>query len=152
MSVSEGLATLGFVSIFHIIGGIAVGVGLRRLYHGLSLQPLFFLVWGGFFGGMPLLIGASELAEKGMLIFFVAEIAILLGTILVAALIPDWIIDGFKSTSIYLMLFGGAFLIVGLLAGLSTLREQLLAGLILLFLFGGTGVAILAIGLRQLLK
>jgi hypothetical protein len=56
---------LGFVSIFHIIGGAAIGSGLRRLSHGFAIQPIFLVVWGVFFGVLPLSIGASELAAKG---------------------------------------------------------------------------------------
>ncbi len=150
--MSEGLTTLGFVSLFHIIGGIAIGVGLRRLFRGISCQPVFFLVWGGLFGGMPLFIGAAELAAKGQLLFFSVEIVILVATILLVALTPDWIAEAFRSQSIYLMLFGSIFLIVGIGAGLAAWQEQFVTGLILILVFGGTGALILMLGFRMLLK
>jgi hypothetical protein len=152
MTIKEALATLGFVSIFHVVGGVAFGVGLRRLLRSFSCQPVFFLVWGGFFGGIPLLIGASQLLGKGQPIIFAVEAAVLLGTILVSAFVPDWIIDDFRSQNIYLMLFGAAFLFGGVIVGLSNIQEQFVTGLCLLLVFGGVGVLVIGLGLVRLLR
>lgn len=43
------LAQLGFLCLFHLIGGIALGAALRGLKNGFSGNTLFFLIWGGMF-------------------------------------------------------------------------------------------------------
>lgn len=152
MTITSGFALFGFVSIFHVIGGAAIGVGLRRLLRGVSVQPIFLIVWGSFFGVVPLFIGAVELAAKGMPLFFAAEIAVLLGTILLVAFIPDWIAEAFQSQNIYLMLFGSVFLLAGIGAGIAAWQEDVAAGLAMLFIFGGAGALMFGIGLTKLLK
>ncbi len=152
MTLLAGLAMLGFVSIFHIIGGAAIGSGLRRLSHGFALQPIFFIVWGVFFGVLPLYIGVSELTAKGFPLFFAAEIMVLLGTILLVAFVPDWIAEAFQSQNIYLILFGSVFLLTGIGAGIAAWQESIAAGLAMFFAFGSLGTFMFGMGLTKLLK
>ena len=47
---------LGFLSIFHVIGAVALANGLRGVWSGLhdkgrgGCRSLFFVVWGAMFG------------------------------------------------------------------------------------------------------
>ena len=53
---------LAFLFPFHLLGGAAVGIVLRKLIdNGFKLTSLadngFLLLWGGMFGGIPLFFG-----------------------------------------------------------------------------------------------
>ena len=143
---------LGFLSLFHIIGGIAIGSALRRLKSGFSVAPLFFLVWGGMFGCMPLAIGANELSRSGGPAFFLIELAVLAAAILATALMPDIMLETLKSPQVAPIALGGIFLLVGLGAGALIIQTDLLPGILFGGCFAGAGAISLASGVAKLLK
>jgi hypothetical protein len=75
------IGTLGFLSIFHVLGGIALGSTVRGLRNGFNGSKLFFLVWGSMFGCIPLAIGAQAFAQENTMYLFVLEVLILASTL-----------------------------------------------------------------------
>jgi len=69
MAISDliSLETVGpivFISLFHVIGGAALGITLRGWVNNPTRENLFrrvfFLIWGGMFGCMPLVFGIEN--------------------------------------------------------------------------------------------
>jgi len=151
--LSEALTILGFLSIFHIIGGVAVGVGLRKWRSAwksqLSRTPPFLLLWGILFGGMPLIFGLAG----GLRSIFVAQAVILLASVAVTFWFFDPLKEMLSHQYMFLIAFGGVFIVVGVIVGGLMIRTEtgwqaLLAGSIFLVV----GTLILASGVAQWLK
>lgn len=97
MSFQEALGLLAFLAMFIIPGGAALGGFCRSLVrHDFQGLNLFFLVWGGGFAGIPLLIGATQFISGGRFAFFIATLFLFGMTILVVALTPA---DLFSNTA-----------------------------------------------------
>jgi hypothetical protein len=63
--MSPSISQLGFLCVFHLIGGAALGYALRGVLRGnFSCNSFFFFLWGGLFGGIPLAFGIQEF-QKG---------------------------------------------------------------------------------------
>ena len=149
--MTELIGTLGFLSIFHILGGIALGSTVRGLRNGFEGSKLFFLVWGSMFGCMPLAIGAQTFAEANTMYLFVIEILILAGAIAVTAFTPDWILESFTSPDVVTIEMGGLFLFIGVVVGVSMLKTNPLLTLLFGGTFAGAGAFLLYRGLRTIL-
>jgi hypothetical protein len=143
---------LGFLSIFHIIGGAAIGFTLRGLRDGFSMRVPFMLVWGAGFGGLPLVMGLAMFAQMEMPYLVLVQIFVFLGAILITALTPDWYFDAFKSKEIGMIGFGGIFLLVGIAVAVVSFREEPLVALIFGGIFGGTGAFVFWSGIQSLFK
>ncbi len=150
--MNDPIVALGFVSIFHIIGGVAVGSALRGLRKGFTFRKVFFLVWGVLFGCMPLALGAQTFLKTSAIYLFAMEVFVLAGAILGAALIPDWVLESYNSADLFRIGFGGLFFLIGLITGTELVRTDLVAGLVFGGIFGGVGAAMLFFGLRSLLQ
>lgn len=150
--MSDLIVTLGFISIFHFIGGVTVGSALRNLNNGFAFRKVFFLIWGLLFGCMPLALGIQAFLKAGAAHLFAIELIVLVGAILGAAFIPDWVLESYNSADLFSIGFGGLFFLVGLIVGVELLRTDLIAGLVLGGTFGGVGVVMLFFGLRSLLQ
>jgi hypothetical protein len=77
-----------FFSLFEVIGGAALGAGLRGLLRR-NFATVFFLVWGAGFGGIPLLIGAVSFLGMGQPMYFYAQVFIFLTAVVTVMLLPD---------------------------------------------------------------
>jgi hypothetical protein len=77
-----------FFSLFEVIGGAALGAGLRSLLRR-NFAGVFFLIWGAGFGGIPLLIGAASFLSSGQPIYFYAQVFIFLTPAVTVMLLPD---------------------------------------------------------------
>ena len=121
---------LAFLSIFHLIGGIALGMTFNRIVRERRLggQSIFFIVWGGMFGCMPLTFGSQS--EPWVL---AAQIGILALAIGIPFAIGGSLREGFQLKGVQNVLFGGIFLVVGFLVTPVSLllAVQMLAGIIL---------------------
>lgn len=153
------LVWLGFLSIFHIIGGIALGSsvrGIRQLIRGeggsLS-NSLFFIVWGGMFGCMPLAFGFDPAIPFWVL---AAQVLILAAAFIITAIFGRTALNWLKPVfNVFtgLMAFGGIFMAAGLLGAYATLKEgELATALILGLVFGIIGLGIFILGLAGLFK
>ncbi|MBI5653043.1 MAG: hypothetical protein HZC40_21735 [Chloroflexi bacterium] len=146
------LGILGFLSIFHIIGGAAIGFTLRGLRDGFSIRVPFMLIWGAGFGGLPLIMGFVMFAQMEMPYLVLAQIFIFIGAILVTALTPDWYLDVFKSKEVGAIGFGGIFLLVGIAVAVVSFREEPLVALVFGGIFGGVGAFVFWSGIKTLLN
>jgi hypothetical protein len=143
---------LGFLSIAHLVGGIAVGSMLRRLRNGFTCHSLFLLVWGALFGGMPLFIGVGMFVLHGMPYLVGVEVLVFVGAIVAAALIPSWFLESFNSAETVSIAIGGLFMLTGIVVGVLRFKSD--AGFALVFggLFGGIGGLAFISGLTSLFK
>jgi len=150
--MNDIITTLALVSIFHILGGVAVGSSLRGLRNGFSGNKIFFLIWGTGFGCLPLSIGAQTFPKAGAPYLFGIEIFVLMSAILGAALMPDWVLESYNWSDLSPIGFGGLFLFIGLIAGGVMLKTEPIGALVFGCAFGGTGALIFFLGLRSLLR
>jgi len=150
--MKEPLIQLGFVCLFHLIGGIAIGSALRGLRNGFSVSTIFFLVWGGLFGCLPLVIGWNAFSQTGGLGFFALELGVLIAAILISALMPSSILESLNSPQVAPIAIGGLFLLIGIGAGALIAQTDLLPGLAFGGCFAGAGTMVLVSGLAKLLK
>lgn len=144
---------LAFLLPFHVGGGAALGIALRRFAQegfkpmGL-LRNAFLLLWGSVFGGMPLLFGLSM--EPGWV--FWLQLGTFLGCVAFVAARYEWLRDLYSHPGMFVASFGLAFLLVG--ATVTTFMlvtgdsEVLLVGLV----FVGVGGLITLAGLWMLLR
>ena len=148
----EGLALLGFLAVFHVIGGAAMGIGARQWRIAWSTKGAralpFLLLWGALFGGIPLIFGLAT-AEWVML---AGQAAVLLA----AFAITFWFIEPLKEALghqyIFMMVFGGIFMAVGALTGtlmLSSGEQSGWQALVLGGLFFAVGSLVFAAGIVQ---
>jgi len=153
------LFLLGFLSIFHIIGGIALGTALRNIWkmlrrQGGSASGLFFLVWGGMFACIPLAFGTADDVPVWI---FPTQLAIVIVTVTVTAFwegaIQEWA-KPLLNVSVGMMVFGGIFMGAGLLFGsiFAKEAEDLFFGLMFVGIFGLVGLGIFLFGLFSLFK
>jgi hypothetical protein len=139
----EMLGMFALVSLFHVIGGVALGTTIRKMVDDfraegkLNLGRSFFLVWGGMFACIPLAFG---LAVPQILIAQVAVIAI-------AMLVPFFWADRARELvsdpNVIMMLFGGVFFVAGMGGGAAMLNEREYAGALTvgcLFVLIGGGI------------
>lgn len=134
------ISTLAFVCLFHVIGGAAVGSTVRGWLRGrVACSSMYMVVWGGFFGGVPLVLGYNLLVPQGGILYFGIELAVLFGTIALVALLPDWFVQSFDGRAIAPVALGGIFLLTGLAVGMSTFAESPLTALGIGGLFAGVG-------------
>ncbi len=73
------LGILAFFCLFNVIGGAALGNGLRGLLKKTIMPSLFFVIWGGFFGGIPLVMGLAFFATQPFLWPWLIQIAVMGG-------------------------------------------------------------------------
>ncbi len=143
---------LAFLSIFHILGGGALGVALRAVRtrpagtRGCGVN-LGLVIWGLMFGGFPLLMG---LAAPILLPLQMLEIVV---AFLVTFFFWDRIRDLFAKSNVMLALFGGIFFTVGCsAAGFLIKQKEWLMALLFGGLCGGLGAVILVLGIKQTLN
>ena len=160
--MDDPLVTLGFLSIFHVVGAVVLAIGLRTVWKGLHnkgqgiVSALYLVLWGALFGCMPFAFGV-ELAtkESGTPLVLFGEAAIWGSVFLTALLAWDAIMDWlrpFLDTDMFLVAFGGLFMIVGTGAASFIVRDDLRTGLLIGGLFTLVGGVFFAIGARNALK
>jgi hypothetical protein len=147
---NNSLIILGFISLFHVIGGAVLGSTLRSIvtdWPKFGCQHIFLLVWASLFGFMPLLFGFDR--EEPW--FLLIQIAILGTTIAVTALAWNWLREITADNNMVLVLFGGVFLASGAVAGALSMRaDKWFVALLIGGIFVLTGGALMARGLRGL--
>jgi hypothetical protein len=157
------LVLLAFLSIFHVIGAAALANGLRAIWdwqrdreRGLG-NGVFFVVWGAMFGCMPFAFGLSLAAEKeiGTPLVLLGQAIVWGAAFLTALLFWDEVMDWlrpFLHPNVFLIGFGGVFMLVGAAAASFTIRDDVLFGLLFGGIFIFVGGVIFALGVWNLLK
>jgi hypothetical protein len=148
--MSNEIFLLGFVCIFHLVGGIGLGAVVRSvLARDFTCQTLFLLVWGTMMGVMPLTFGADAFLSPNPLLFAL-EVAFLLGVIIVSALFPMDYFNAFSAGNPLLagfgtiMMFAGGALILALRRQ-SPVEAFALGGALILIGALGFGVGLLRV-------
>ncbi len=152
--MNNSITQLGFLCIFNLIGGAAIGSVLRAVLRGkFSCNSIFFLIWGAGFGGLPLVFGIQEF-QKGAPYFLAIQSAVFVIAILVVAIIPDELLATLRSPNIFTIGIGGVFLLLGTamlftnFLELKGLTEKLLGGGIFIV----AGGAVFLLGLWRVIK
>jgi hypothetical protein len=150
------LFLLGFLSLFHIIGGIVIGSTLKKMRQaGLAgvANGGCLLIWGIMFGGIPLAFGATELARSGIMWLLPTQLLILFGSIVITFLFGASLSDLLNQGSIKYMVGGGFFVVSGALAATILGREaEWWMSALFCILFCGVGIAMFIRGLRLALR
>lgn len=145
-------AQVALISLFELIGGIAVGAGLRRLGRGLSPNLIFFFVWGGMFSCIPLAAGLQEFSDTGQFGLLAVQLGVLLIAVLAAALTPNSILDSLRSPQVSPIAGGGLFVLVGIGVGVLVWQSAPLYALGFGGCFAGAGALLFISGLKKLMK
>jgi hypothetical protein len=157
------LASLAFLSLFHIVGAATVAKAVRSLWGGLHDQKLGAVggalplaVWGAVFGCLPCSFGL-QLATKagGTPLVLFGEAAVWGSAFLIALLAGDAIagwLRSFFNADVAFIAFGGLFMLVGVGVGFLAGRSEPFSGLLVGGLFTLVGGVVFAIGLLNLLK
>ncbi len=151
---------LAFLSVFHAIGAAAVGNAVRSLWQMMRgegqvgvLQSLFFVVWGAMFGCVPFGFGADPTLPSW---FFPAQMSIWLLAFVFAGILGKEALAFLRplgNIHVFLMGFGGIFLIGGLAGGWAAFTQgDVWLGLILGVVFLIIGGAMFGLGLAGLFK
>ncbi len=144
---------LVFVSVFHLLGGLALGWGLRRVFaRQFGSDVLYFFVWGAMFGFIPLFIGVAALAASGAGYLILVELLVLFVAIAFMAFTPDEYLAAFTSPQIVLTGTGGILVVLGAALFSATLSEDWTTALIAGGIFMLVGGLFFAIGVRMALK
>lgn len=147
---NNALFVLAFLSIFHILGGGALGVALRNIREqpAAGCRSHFgLIIWGLMFGGLPLMMGV---AEPLLLVFQLLEIV---GALLATLFFWDRIRELLGRTNVMLTLFGGIFFAAGCAAAGFLIKEkEWFMALLFGGLFGGVGAVVLSVGIKQTLN
>lgn len=113
-----------FFGLFELLGGAAVGAGLRGLFSSeRSGAEGFLLIWGSGFGGIPLFISSAMFISAGQTIYFVIGLGIFVGAAALAFLMPRDMAPSFSKLHIRgafaggILTLGGAILLAISLRG-----------------------------------
>ncbi|MBI5879138.1 MAG: hypothetical protein HZB53_15935 [Chloroflexi bacterium] len=109
----ENIFPLAFLGVFELIGGAAFGYGLRTMIKDRDPGQLFLLIWGGGFGGIPMVISlflglaspTPTLALVGPAVFF--------GMMLFSLLLAQPMTRYFGAGPTFGMLAGGLLMLAG---------------------------------------
>jgi hypothetical protein len=146
--MSGALGLLGFVSVFEILGGIAIGTVLRRLIERqFSPRLVFFLIWGGIFAMGPFCMGASSFAAIHVGYLILVQATILIATIGVSAFVPEEYLSAFASLPVGFIAIGGILLLIGGGFLVARLRQDILTAAIVGAVFLLAGGVFLGAGL-----
>ena len=147
------LGTAAFLLVFHLIGGSVLGSAVRQWLHGqFACNSLFLALWGALFGLVPLLLGLTEFAARGDLVIPAIEVGAFVGAMLIVALMPDWFLQSFDRERIGPVAFGGLFFLIGVGILILLVGQEPVIALVFFAAFGGSGLLVMASGLRAMLK
>jgi hypothetical protein len=142
---------VAFLLPFHIGGGAALGIALRKVFqNGFSLSNLvtngFLILWGILFGGIPLAFGLEW--ETSWL--FALQLTVFLGTVAVAGLAYEWLRDLYSVPGMWVASFGFVFFVIGAAVAASLLIDGQPSGLLFGLVFGGVGGTLALAGIWML--
>ncbi len=144
---------VAFLGAFEVVGGIALGSGLRSLIKGQLSQDMFLIVWGAGFGGIPLVMNAAfTLTSRTPLLFFVGP-ALFGGAILIGFLVLPTLLANLGAGALITLGMGVLFLTIGLGVGVSMLmKREVFVGLLTGGTFTLVGALLCAVGIGPLLQ
>lgn len=151
--MNNALTQNGFLLVFQLAGGIAMGSVVRGiLRRQVGCNSIFIFVWGLVFGGVPLAAGL-EMSQQAPW-FLIVQVSVLLISLGITALLPDIILDSLKSPPVYQLVFGSVFFAIGVGILLSLLSDatDLLQKLFMAVVFSVVGGSFFLKGVQALLQ
>jgi hypothetical protein len=137
---------IAFLSVFHILGGAAVGIALRDVRLG-DKPNMMLLIWGLLFGGLPL---AAAIGSPIILPFQLGELILAGGS---TFFFWDRMQELLEQTGVVVILLAGVFFLVGCGAvGLLVQQREFLTAFLFGLTFGGAGLGGLVYGIRRTLN
>ncbi len=138
---SNPLVAIIFLSLFHVIGGSALGWSLRQfLARQFGCMTWFFIVWGGMFGLLPLIVGTAIFSQMHLTYLVGAQVVVLAAAIAIAAFVPPDFLQSFSSSNFIMLGLGGLFVLIGsaifAFGGTRNLNTSLPASAIVIFVGG----------------
>jgi hypothetical protein len=142
-----------FLLPFHLGGGAALGFALRSMFkEGFKPASItrngFFLIWGSMFGGLPLVFGLAMGSGR----FFLLEVAIFLGAIVLVAVAYDWLRELYSQPGMFVASFGFVFFLIGAALTTTFLSEGEPGGLPVGLVFCAVGGLVTLAGVWMLLR
>lgn len=116
-----------FFCIFVIPGGSALGAALRG-FRQHDFSNIFFLIWGGGFGGIPFLIGSSLFLSTHQNLYFYALVFFFLMPVITVAFLPQDFMSPGRTTGAsegaaiagaVLLMMGGTVVLLNMHTGFS---------------------------------
>ncbi|MBI5301963.1 MAG: hypothetical protein HY868_07485 [Chloroflexi bacterium] len=152
MSLQSALIFLGFICIFHLVGGVVVGLYLRQVRRGGSWSEFPRLVWGAAAGGLPMVIGASTFMDAGMPYLVAVEMVVFVAAIFSVVFFPEAFLESFRSPQVARVAFSGVFIVVGAVVAVLAFREGTFMVVLFGMVFVGVGALIFVPALKALFK
>lgn len=151
--MNDLLSQLFTLSIFHFIGGLALGWGLRQVAgRRWNAKTPYLLLLGCGFGLAPLFLGASTfLTSRAGYLFFV-EAAVLIGAMAVPAFAPLEYLAIFSSPPVVVTILGAATICAGAATIIVNAQRDLQGGLTAGGLLVLIGFCLCGSGLWQVLR
>ena len=153
---------VGFLSIFHVIGASVLANALRGLWGDIrekdpqGCRAVFLMVWASMFGCLPFTFGIAYAgSEVGTPMVLVGQVAVWAATFLTVLLARDAVrrlAEPFLHRETMLMLFGGAFIVVGVAVAAFLRGDGQLPALMTGVTFAVMGSGVLGYGLWKLFK
>ena len=153
---------LGFLSIFHVIGASVLANAVRDLWQDVrerdaqGCRAAFLMIWALMFGCLPFTFGISFAgSEDGTPLVLAGQIAVWAGTFLTVLLARDAVkrfAAPFLHHETMMMLFGGAFIVVGAAVAVFLREDEQTAALLTGVTFTVIGSGVFGYGLWKLLK
>lgn len=130
--MDDPLALLFFFLLFNFLGACGIGFALRQIVRRQwDALPIFFLVWGAGFGGIPLFMGALFFIGAERPAYFLVQLTVVALTLVGMTFVPAELLEAFGTARMGRIVIGSILLIVG-------------GGILVLNLKGGVSLAQLA--------
>ncbi len=100
------------------------------------------IFWGFAFGGFPLFIGVPAFMRIGVPYLIAVELLVFVVALLAAMLMPDWIPEIFNVSALLPIVFGGVFMVIGVILFMAIAGDSLPFALFALAAFGGSGAVV----------
>ncbi len=151
--MSDSLVLLAALSLFHVIGGAIAGRSLRIGFgNGWSCNLLSRIFSGLVFGLFPLFFGVFQFFQTGSASFVLIQISVFLASFVLVLVASEWVLETFNPQIFGPILFGGGFMVVGVVIFLSLRGDSLRDALIGFTVFGGSGALVLVLSAVKALK
>ena len=149
----EQFSSLAFLALFQIIGGVAVGSGLRTLLVNHSPAGIFLVIWGLIFGGGPALASLGTTAGGRFSPLLFAGPAVFIGAVLFSLFLLPSLVQLLGAGNFTMLAVGTAFLFFGVFYGVGLLRaQQGLGGLFFSGIFVIVGALLCGAGILTLIN
>jgi hypothetical protein len=142
-----------FLAIFQVIGGLAVGSGLRPLIFERTPRGAFLIIWGLGFGGIPALMGIAFAVAGGVPLLALAGPVVFVGALLCGLIVLPALVSEYGVSTLVSIAIGTLFMLIGFGVGVGLIRErEVVGGLLFGGIFGLVGALLCSLGVWALIS